>query len=97
MKAPRYKGYSVEVGSLARVLAMYVRDLYGVREEVEGLLRELDLPSEALFSTLGRTLARGLETKVYTSAMRGWHRKLVDNIREGNYDVFNGDRWDPST
>ncbi len=97
LKAPRYKGYSVEVGSLARVLAMYARDLYGVREEVEGLLRELDLPSEALFSTLGRTLARGLETKVYASAMRGWHRKLVDNIREGNYDVFNGDRWDPST
>ncbi len=97
LKAPRYKGYSVEVGPLARVLTMYARDLYGIREEVGIVLKGLDLPLNALYSTLGRTLARGLETKVYADAMRGWFSKLLENIKNENYDVFNGEKWEPSS
>ncbi len=92
LKAPRYKDYSVEVGPLARVLTMYARDLHGIRETVSIVLKDFDLPLEALYSTLGRTLARGLETQVYAQAMKGWYTKLVENIKKGNYDVFNPEK-----
>ncbi|EDP75031.1 nickel-dependent hydrogenase large subunit [Hydrogenivirga sp. 128-5-R1-1] len=97
LKAPRYKGLPVEVGPLSRVLAMYARDIYGVREEVGIVLKGLDLPLKALFSTLGRTLARGLETKVYANAMREWYAKLLENVKKGDYEVFNPEKWEPST
>ncbi len=97
LKAPRYKDTSVEVGPLARVLSMYVRNLHGVREEVSIVLKGLDLPAEALFSTLGRTLARGLETKVYARAMENWYGRLLKNVKAERYDVFNSEKWEPST
>ncbi len=97
LKAPRYKDYSVEVGPLARILALYARNLYGVREEIDAILKELDLPFEAMYSTLGRTLARGIDTKIYVDAMKSWYSKLLNNIKNGNYEVFNGEKWEPST
>lgn len=97
VKSPRYKDYSVEVGPLSRVLALYARDLYGIREEVNEILNELNLPKEAIFSTLGRTLARGIETKLYANSMREWYSKLIENIKKENYDVFNSEKWEPST
>ncbi|GAB6066607.1 nickel-dependent hydrogenase large subunit [Aquifex pyrophilus] len=97
LKAPRYKEHSAEVGPLSRILAMYARDLHNARELVEDSLKKLELPREALFSTLGRTLARGLETYIYANAMKGWFDKLLKNVKEGNYDVFNDEKWEPST
>jgi len=97
LKAPRYKDFSVEVGPLARIVALYARNLYGVREEIDDILKELDLPFEAMYSTLGRTLARGIDTKIYVNAMKSWYSKLLNNIKNGNYEVFNGEKWEPST
>lgn len=97
LKAPRYKDYSVEVGPLARILALYARNLYGVREEIDTILKALDLPFEAMYSTLGRTLSRGIDTKIYVDAMKSWYSKLLNNIKNGNYEVFNEEKWEPST
>ena len=97
LKAPRYKDMSAEVGPLARVLALYARDMYGVRDMVKEYLTKLDLPVEALYSTLGRTLARGLETNIYAHAMRKWYEELIRNVSSGDTKTFNGEKWDPST
>jgi hydrogenase large subunit len=97
MKSPRWKGKPVEVGPLARVLMLYSKGHAQTRELVDGTLRKLELPQAALFSTLGRTAARTLETKIVVDAMQGWYDQLVANIKGGDVDTFNDTLWDPAT
>jgi hydrogenase large subunit len=97
LKSPRWKGKSMEVGPLARVLMLYATGHEQTRELVNMTLNTLDVPVEALFSTLGRTAARTLETKVIADAMQGWYDQLIANIRAGDTRTFNEALWDPST
>jgi hydrogenase large subunit len=97
LKSPRWKGNSMEVGPLARVLALYASGHEQTQDLVNYTLRTLDVPVDALFSTLGRTAARTLETKVVADAMQGWMDQLLNNIRAGDTRTFNEVRWDPST
>ncbi len=97
LKSPRWRGKPMEVGPLARVLTMYAQGHEPTTELVGRTLRELDVPAEALFSTLGRTAARTLESKVFADAMSGWYDQLVANIGNGDLEVFSEARWDPST
>jgi hydrogenase large subunit len=60
-------------------------------------LSRLQIPVEALFSTLGRTAARTLETKVIGDAMQSWYDNLIANIKAGDTSTFNSALWDPST
>jgi hydrogenase large subunit len=55
------------------------------------------VPVNALFSTLGRTAARTLETKILADAMQGWFDQLMANIKAGDVRTFNDQYWDPST
>jgi len=61
IKAPRWRGNAVEVGPLARYIIGYAQGNAAFRDPTEKLLKALDLPVTALFSTLGRTAARALE------------------------------------
>ncbi|HET9701586.1 MAG TPA: nickel-dependent hydrogenase large subunit [Burkholderiales bacterium] len=97
LKSPRWKGHAVEVGPLARVLMLYATGHKQTRELVEMTLKTLDVPVEALYSTLGRTAARTLETKVIADAMQGWYDQLIANIKGGDLRTFNETLWDPST
>jgi hydrogenase large subunit len=97
LKSPRWKGHSMEVGPLARVLMLYARGHEQTRELVGMTLNKLDIPVEALFSTLGRTAARTLETKIIVDAMQGMYDQLGANIRSGDLKTFNEALWDPST
>ena len=97
LKSPRWDGRAVEVGPLARVLVMYASGHGQTRELVDASLAKLGLPQAALFSTLGRTLARALETKVFVDALSRYHRDLVAAIRAGKTDTFNQAKWDPKT
>ena len=97
LKSPRWKGKAMEVGPLARVLLLYARGHAQTRELVDSSLRKLDLPQAALFSTLGRTAARTLETKVIADAMQGWYDALIANIKAGDVSTFNEALWDPAT
>jgi hydrogenase large subunit len=95
LKSPRWKGNVVEVGPLARVLVLYASGHEQTRELVNATLARLDVPVEALYSTLGRTAARGLETKVVADAMQGWYDELIANIRSGDSKTHNEALWDP--
>ena len=88
MKAPRYKGEPMEVGPLARVLVAYGKGHAPTKKAVDGLLKTLNLPPDALFSTLGRTAARALETKIIGDAMEGWMMQLVENIKKGDTKIY---------
>ncbi len=96
MKSPRWNGHPMEVGPLARVLMLVATGHERTRELVGSALKQLDLPPAALFSTLGRTAARALETQLIVEAMQGWFDELVARIRAGDLRTFNADLWEPS-
>ena len=96
LKSPRWKGHSMEVGPLARVLMLYAKGHAQTQELVNLTLNTLDIPVEALFSTLGRTAARTLETKIIADNMQTWYDNLVANIKAGDTKTFNETQWDPS-
>ena len=97
LKAPRWKGKAMEVGPLARMLLLYVKGNEQAKALVDSTLQKLELPVEALFSTLGRVAARTLETKLLADSMQGWYDQLIANIRKGETRTFNEKMWDPST
>ncbi len=96
LKSPRWKGQAVEVGPLARVLMLYATGHAPTKELVDYALKYLDLPLEALYSTLGRTAARTLETKVIADTMQTWFNNLLTNIKAGDTKTFNETLWEPS-
>jgi [NiFe] hydrogenase large subunit/hydrogenase large subunit len=97
MKAPRYQGRPMEVGPLARALVGYASGHQDIRDLVNDALGRLGVGPEALFSTLGRTAARGVETVLLARKMEDWFDSLIARVRAGETSTFNGDRWDPST
>lgn len=97
LKSPRWKGHAMEVGPLARVLVLYASGDAATQELVNSTLATLQLPVQALFSTLGRTAARTLETKLIADAMQGWYDSLVANVRRGELRTFNESLWNPSS
>jgi len=96
IKSPRWKGHAVEVGPLARMLMLYAGGNEQAKALVDMTLRHLDVPVTALFSTLGRTAARTLETKLVADHMQVWYDNLVANIRAGDTDTFNETLWEPA-
>ncbi|MGB7540172.1 MAG: nickel-dependent hydrogenase large subunit [Anaerolineales bacterium] len=104
LKAPRWADQPMEVGPLSRVLALYAAGHAETRElaaqavarlnQVSG--RKLPFP-DVLFTTLGRTAARGLETAVIAHAMPAMYQSLLEKIKAGDTKTFNGERWEPAT
>ncbi len=87
-KAPRYEGASCEVGPLARVLVAYGKGHKEVVGTVNHVLKTLDVPATALFSTLGRTAARGIETLVIGARMENWIGELIGNLKAGDTETY---------
>jgi hydrogenase large subunit len=95
LKTPRWKGNAMEVGPLARVLVAYASGSAEVKELVGFALKKLDVPVGALFSTLGRTAARGLETILIARWAKEFYDQLLSNIKNGDTRTFNKEKWDP--
>lgn len=99
LKSPRYDDKPMEVGPLARMLVSYATpdalNHESVKEKVDAVLKKLDVGPEALFSTLGRTAARGIETWVIAEVAQSWLKDLSENMGRGDLRVHNGERWDP--
>lgn len=99
LKAPRWKGHAMEVGCLSRMVLGYVqpKQYPFIKETIDGVLKKLDVPVTALFSTLGRTAARGIETLYCADLQQQQFDKLIANIKAGNTATANIEKWEPST
>jgi hydrogenase large subunit len=99
IKAPRWRGNAMEVGPLARMVLGYLqpKQYPEVHDLVDGALKKLDVPVTALFSTLGRTAARGLETAYCAKLQQQQFDKLLTNIKSGDLNTANIEKWEPST
>ncbi len=97
IKTPRWKGLPMEVGPLARLLVGYGKGNKEIQDIVNGALSHLNVPVEALYSTLGRTAARGIESQLVANWTLEFFDTLMNNIKNGDERMANMDKWDPST
>jgi hydrogenase large subunit len=97
LKTPRWKGHAMEVGPLARVLIGYARGREEFKEVVDKALTDLNVPVTALFSTLGRTAARGLECQLAARWGMDFFNQLITNIKNGDTRMADTTKFDPST
>ena len=80
LKAPRYKETAVETGPLAQVLVSYAQGHEAIKPLVDHVLKALNVKPDALYSTLGRTAARGIETLAIAKQIDVWLKSYQDNI-----------------
>ncbi|MEO0413225.1 MAG: nickel-dependent hydrogenase large subunit [Pseudomonadota bacterium] len=97
IKSPRWNGNAMEVGPLARYIVGYAKNEPEFKEPTEAVLRKLDLPVQALFSTLGRTAARGLEAGWAAEKMLYFYNKLIANVKAGDTATANIEKWEPES
>ncbi|MEQ3659276.1 MAG: nickel-dependent hydrogenase large subunit [Glaciecola sp.] len=104
IKTPRWRGHAVEVGPLSRYTLAYAQNVEYVQEQVHRSVADFnqlagtDLsPKTALQSTIGRTLARALESVYCSDMMIDDYNRLIANIKAGDTNTANMDKWDPST
>lgn len=97
IKSPRWKGHMMEVGPLARLIMSVAKDVKHFKEPALDLLKELNLPLEAVYSTLGRHAARALECNWTVHKMVQYVDDLIANIKSGDEVAANMEFWEPKT
>lgn len=88
IKSPLYNDNRVEVGPLARMVVGYAKGDKRIKQYVEGFLTKGKLPATVLFSTVGRTAARAVETELMVDAMVEWVDELAKNAATGHLDTW---------
>lgn len=95
LKSPIYDDSRVEVGPLARMVIGYARGDKRITQYVNDFLelgKRTDigatLPAKVLFSTVGRTAARCIETRLVGDEMVKWTTELLKNTTSGNLDTW---------
>lgn len=97
IKSPRWNGHMMEVGPLARLIVSIAKDVKHFKEPALDLLKELNLPLEAVYSTLGRHASRALECRWTAHKMVQYVDDLIANIKAGDETAANMQYWDPKT
>jgi len=97
LKTPRWKDNPMEVGPLARLVVAYASGHTDVQELVKDTLGKLNAPVGALFSTLGRTAARGLDAALAMIWLKEFFGQLMDRVKINETSTFNGERWEPKS
>ncbi|MBD5607962.1 MAG: nickel-dependent hydrogenase large subunit, partial [Desulfovibrio sp.] len=97
IKTPRWRGHTMEVGPLARLLIAYSLDHGDTVPRVNDLCARIGTNIDGLKSTLGRILARCHEAFWAMRASKYFLKKLIDNIKNGDTASAFTDKWDPDS
>jgi hydrogenase large subunit len=97
LKTPRWKENPMEVGPLARLLVSFGAGHSDVKELVGMVLGKLNVPVDALFSTLGRTAARGVDAALAMVWLKDFFGQLMERVKTREVSTFNDERWEPKT
>ncbi len=102
VKSPRYEDTPYEVGPLARMVVGYANGQEEVKGAVDFALGALSkaagkqIGAGALFSTLGRTAARGLDCLIMAQKNVAWVDMLAENMGRGDLQIHDNSKWDKS-
>jgi quinone-reactive Ni/Fe-hydrogenase large subunit len=80
IKAPRYRGETMECGPLARLLVSYAKKNPLVTPYVDTFLETTDLEPMDLSTTLGRNAARAIETQYIAEYLFRFVSDLLQNL-----------------
>ena len=97
LKTPRWKDNAMEVGPLARLIVAYASGRTDVQDLVKDTLGKLNVPVTALFSTLGRTAARGLDAALAMTWLKEFYAELMERVKINEVSTFNGEKWEPKS
>ena len=88
IKSPLYDDKRVEVGPLARMVIGYGKGDERIKKYVTNFLTRGNLPISVLFSTIGRTAARAIETELMADVMVEWVDELAKNAAMGDLSTW---------
>lgn len=88
LKSPRYDGLAVEVGPLARLIVGYAAGSEPIRAIMDDFIDRQGVPFAFYYSTLGRTVARGLETVLIGQKVGDFIAELTGNVSRGDERFF---------
>jgi len=87
-KAPRYKGEAMETGPLARRAIAYARGENETKSMLDAFFKAVDMKPDQLFSTMGRTVCRVVETTLLGRHMKGWIDETEKRIKSGDDNIY---------
>ncbi|WP_456322932.1 nickel-dependent hydrogenase large subunit [Hydrogenimonas sp.] len=88
IKSPIYDDNRVEVGPLARMIVGVAAKDKRITEYVTKFLKNGNLPTKVLFSTVGRTAGRAIETEIMADVMVEWVDELASNVAAGDLSTW---------
>jgi hydrogenase large subunit len=97
LKTPRWKEQAMEVGPLARLIVSFAAGRTEVQDLVKDTLGRLGVGVPALFSTLGRTAARGLDAALAMKWLKEYYGQLMVQVKINEVSTFNGEFWEPKS
>ncbi len=84
IKSPIYDDDRMEVGPLARMIVGVAAKDERITKYVMKFLKNGNLPTDVLFSTIGRTAGRAIETELIADVMMEWVDELAANVAAGD-------------
>ena len=96
IKSPIYDDHRVEVGPLARIAVGLAAGDKNITKYATSFLAKLGdklglgkpAPASVIFSTVGRTAARAIETELMADVMVGWCDELAANVASGDLSTW---------
>ncbi|MFA7083497.1 MAG: nickel-dependent hydrogenase large subunit [Arcobacteraceae bacterium] len=88
IKSPLYDDERMEVGPLARMVIGVARGDELITKYVTTFLKNGNLPVKVLFSTIGRTAARAIETELMVDKCIEWADELAANVASGDLSTW---------
>ncbi|NCO00476.1 MAG: nickel-dependent hydrogenase large subunit [Epsilonproteobacteria bacterium] len=96
IKSPLYDDTRMEVGPLARLVVGLAAGDANFTKYATGFLTKLGktlglptaAPASVIFSTVGRTAARAIETELMADVMMGWVDELAANVASGDVSTW---------
>ena len=88
IKSPLYDDERMEVGPLARMIVGVARKDERISKYVTDFLTNGNLPIKVLFSTVGRTAARAIETEMMCDEIIKWSDELATNVAHGDLSTW---------
>lgn len=88
IKSPLYNDERMEVGPLARMIVGFASGDERIKKYVSAFLKNANLPVKVLFSTVGRTAARAIESEMMADVMMDWIDELAMNVAHGDLSTW---------
>ncbi|MCF6244907.1 MAG: nickel-dependent hydrogenase large subunit [Sulfurovum sp.] len=85
IKSPLYNDTRVEVGPLARMIVGYARNDTRIKGYVENFTNRAGITIDNLYSSVGRTIGRALESELMADVITDWVDELSTNINAGDF------------